>query len=316
MTPASQRGVALMTALVLMALAATIATAIGFSSGLTAKRSAAVFSVEQGVQFAAGAEALAAYVLREDPNVDLDLPTDPWARSVGPIEIAPEIALQAQMRDEQALFNLNTLVDKDGKPDADAVKVFARLLELAELEPRWTMLVVDWIDGNIEPDSQGGEDSLYLAQDPPFLTANLPITSVSELLQLPGFGIERYRKIRELVTALPPTDSQVNVCTAPALVLDALLALSPNGESIRQFSTSSEEEFAKLRSQPSCFPGKQDFAGRIGQEKAARFVTEGSHYFRLTSMVRIGSTQFALYSLMYRDLSKQVRPILRSFGTE
>ena len=311
-----QRGVALLTALVLMALAATIAVTIGFSSGLTAKRSAAVFSVEQGVQFAAGAEALAAYVLHEDRNVDLDLPTDPWAQVVGPVEIAPEIALQAQLRDEQARFNLNTLVDKDGKPDADAVAVFRRLLVLADLEPRWAELVVDWIDADDQPDPQGGEDSLFLAQDPGFLAANETITSVSELMQLPEFGIERYRKLLPYVAALPPTQSQVNVCTASPVVLDALLALVPNAGNEVEFTRLGTADFARQREQPACFPGKQVLATRLGQDKAARFLTEGSSYFRLTSNVRIGSTQFALYSLMYRDLSKQVRPVLRSFGTE
>jgi hypothetical protein len=38
-----------------------------------------------------------------------------------------------------------------------------------------------------------------------------------------------------------------------------------------------------------------------------------SVYFRLTSFVTIGSAQFNLYSLLYRDTTGAVRPIQRSF---
>jgi hypothetical protein len=38
-----------------------------------------------------------------------------------------------------------------------------------------------------------------------------------------------------------------------------------------------------------------------------------SAYFRLTSFVTIGSAQFNLYSLLYRDTTGAVRPIQRSF---
>jgi hypothetical protein len=50
-----------------------------------------------------------------------------------------------------------------------------------------------------------------------------------------------------------------------------------------------------------------DIAARIG---------ERSSYFRLQTFLRIGTAQFALYSLMYRDGAGHVRPILRTMGTE
>lgn len=45
-------------------------------------------------------------------------------------------------------------------------------------------------------------------------------------------------------------------------------------------------------------------------------VAEKTSYFRLYSWVSIGTTRFALYSLLHRDGSGQVRPVLRTFGTE
>jgi type II secretory pathway component PulK len=56
------------------------------------------------------------------------------------------------------------------------------------------------------------------------------------------------------------------------------------------------------------------FAGDTsGFSKISKRISQNSHYFRLTSIVSIGTAQFALYSLLLRDPSGQVRPIQRSF---
>jgi hypothetical protein len=39
-----------------------------------------------------------------------------------------------------------------------------------------------------------------------------------------------------------------------------------------------------------------------------------SSYFQLTTRVTLGTTQFTLYSLLYRG-NQKVTPLLRSFGT-
>jgi hypothetical protein len=42
-------------------------------------------------------------------------------------------------------------------------------------------------------------------------------------------------------------------------------------------------------------------------------VSESSQYFRPTSIVTIGSAEFALYSLLERDPNKQIHVLMRSF---
>ena len=308
-----QGGVALITAIVLVSLATIMAVAIGSRSALSARRSASSFSLEQGLQFAAGAEALASYVLREDRNAQ-DTYADSWTQPYGPAEIAPGIALEAQLEDEQGKFNLNTLVNAKGEVDKDAEAVFVRLLELLELEPRWAPLLVDWLDANVLPESDGGEDALYLGQAPPYRAANTTITSISELLQLPGFGRERYLKLAPHVTALPPDAAKINVCMASPYVLDALAALSETSRNAVEYSRMDAKLITDSRSR-GCFPTvavlkttlKPDIDKRIGEK---------SSYFRLHSWVSIGTARFALYSLLYRDGSGQVRPVLRTLGTE
>ena len=41
-----------------------------------------------------------------------------------------------------------------------------------------------------------------------------------------------------------------------------------------------------------------------------------SDYFRLMSIVNVGTTQFALYSLLHQEGDLRVRPIQRSFTAD
>jgi general secretion pathway protein K len=312
-----QQGVALLTAILLVALGTIVAAAISYRNALTARRATATFAFEQGLLFAQGAEALAAYALKEDLDSggrdDTDDRSERWAQPYGPIEIAPGVALEAVVEDLSGRFNLNSLV-LDGAVDPRAVEVFARLLESLELEPRWASLLADWIDTDPTAESDGGEDNLYLSQDPPYRPPNSYITSVSELNALPGFGRERYLRLAPYVVALPP-DVKLNVCTARGEVLDAY-----KGED--EFS-GDPEGFAKKQSE-GCFPRQDAYEAGIPSNevreaiKARPGLTESSSYFRLTSIISIGTTRFTLYSLLHRDANRagRVRVVMRSYSPD
>ena len=109
------------------------------------------------------------------------------------------IWIQAQIEDLTSRFNLNTLVKWQGPPDnlfvtnPEQVQVFRKLLESLKIDPNYADLLVDWIDTDIAPQAtQGGEDTLYLTQAPPYRPPNTFIVHPSEILALPGFGPERY----------------------------------------------------------------------------------------------------------------------------
>ena len=309
----SQRGVALITAVVLVALATLIAVAIGSRSALSARRSAASFSIEQGLQYAAGAEGLASFVLSQDRNAQ-DTLAEAWAQPYGPVEASPGVMLSAVIRDEQGKFNLNSLLNGQGAIDPQALAVFQRLLELVQIEPRWAALLADWLDRDTLAQGDGGEDSLYMGQTVPHLAGNTPVTSVSELLQLPGFGRERYARLAPFVTALPPAVAKINVCLAPGVVLDALFALEEAKRGTVEYSQLDAKQLADTRSR-GCFPTVEVLRATIGP-KITRFAGERSQYFRLQSSIQVGTNQFALYSLLQRDDGFKVRPILRTLGTE
>lgn len=309
-----QHGVALITAMILVALATVIAATLFFDSAMTARRSAASFSMEQGIELAQGAEGLAAYALGQDNNKQ-DSMLDSWAQHVPPMEVAPEVSIEAQMTDEQGKFNLNTLLKKkDGTRNDDAAAVFTRLLQLLEMDPHWTSLLIDWLDSDNSAQQDGGEDSLYASQTPPHRTANLMLTSISELQQLPGFNRELYLRLAPFVTALPPEADKINVCTADREVLDALYAVTDvtQDKNNLEYTKMRPEDLATSRAL-GCFPPRATHSH--GDKKVEDLTAETSSYFRLRTWVRIGTAQFTLYSLMYREGAK-ARPISRTFGTE
>jgi general secretion pathway protein K len=219
--------------------------------------------------------------------------------------------VEGRLEDLQGRFNLNNLVFSDGTPNEPAIKQFERILSMVELEPTWAVAIADWIDADVNPGfPDGAEDAIYTGMDPPHLTANMPITRASELLVLPEFGIERYRRLQPYVTALPG-GTKLNVCTASGVVLDSL------SETQRQFSLNPQD--LATRRKEACFPTLEDIRGTLGQagyDQVKDTIGESSSYFRATVWVTIGTTQFTLYSLLARGGAGTIKPLLRSFGAE
>jgi general secretion pathway protein K len=310
--PRRQRGIALITAVLIVALATILAVNVAFKGVLDQRRSANLFGLDQAYEIALGAEALAAEGLRRDAqDSQTDHLGEAWAKPVV-LPIDDGIGtVQGQLEDLQGRFNLNNLIFPDGTTNPAAVKQFERILSMAGLEPDWAATMADWIDEDIDPGfPNGAEDTTYTGQNPPHLAANMPITRTSEIMQLPGFTADRYAKLKPYIAALP-VGSKLNVCTAPGIVLDAL------SEAERQFSLN-PDYLTEQRKTVGCFPKLTDLQATLGQteyDKIKNSLAETSSYFGATVWVTIGTTDFTLYSLLARGGTGPVRPILRSFGT-
>jgi len=313
-----QRGIALITAVLIVALATILAIQVGFNGYLDQRRGATAFALDQGFEVAVGAEAWAADILIQDKKQskgatnDVDDFTEAWATPIPPIPIDGG-EVQGQLEDMQGRFNLNNLVkvDQSGKlvVEPNAEKRLRRLLKIVGLEEKWASAIVDWIDTDLQPDgNDGAEDSVYSSLAPPYRTPNMPITRSSELLAIAGFGLERFQKLEPFVTALP-IGTKINTCTAPFEVLDSMLD-HQEWNLARQSNTEARKQ--------RCFPTEKEFKASLTsqaeKDELGDSVSQNSSYFRASIWVTIGTTQFTLYSLLKRD-NTQVRPILRSFGT-
>jgi general secretion pathway protein K len=306
-----QRGVALITAVLMVALATILAVNVIYRGMLDQRRAGTLFALDQAFEVALGAEAWAADVLQRDQQQSQgDNYAENWAKPLPPLPVEGG-TVSGRLTDLQGRFNLNSLVFADGTTNPDAVQRLARILVSLDLEPGWASTMADWIDEDTQPGfPDGAEDTVYTGQNPPYLAANMPITRASELLSMPGFGPERYAKLKPFVTALP-VGTALNVCTAPGIVLDAL------SENVREFGLN-PEDLAKRR-EAGCFPTLNDLRGALGDadyNKVKDSISESSKYFGATVWVTIGTTDFTLYSLLVRGQGGLVRPQLRSIGTE
>jgi general secretion pathway protein K len=210
-----QRGVALIMAVLIVALATILAVNVTFRGMVDQRRSGNLFAFDQGYEVALGAEAWAADILRKDAeDSQTDHLGEVWAQTMAALPIDEGIGtVEGRLEDQQGRFNLNNLVFADGTPNDTAIKQLERILSMLEIEPTWAAAIADWIDTDVQPGfPDGAEDSVYMGLNPPHLAANMPITRASELMVLPEFGADRYRRLRPYVTALP-VGSKLNALT-------------------------------------------------------------------------------------------------------
>jgi len=119
-----------------------------------------------------------------------------------------------------------------------------------------------------------------------------------------------YDRLAPLVTALP-VDTKLNICTAPGAVLDAFAGVSTYALDVNELNGQ--------RQQANCFPDKDAYLSGVAAAQKTYVqnnIVTVSHYFRLRTWITIGTTRFTLYSLINLQASGQIRPVLRTFGTE
>jgi general secretion pathway protein K len=305
-----QRGVALVTAIVLVAIATVIAVHLGTRASLDLRRTAGLAALDQGWHVALGAEAWAAEVLRDDrEDSDTDHLAENWAQPLPALPVDGG-EVRGALEDMQGRFNLNNLVGAEGTVNESAVARFERLLVRVDADPRWARIMADWIDADTVPGfPEGAEDGAYLSQNPPYRAANGVVTTVTELMALPGMTLEEFQRIRPYVAALP-LGTTVNICTAKAPLLAALV------EGGTDFG---DAEALAANRRDGCFPTRADLQATLDPavyQALLPAISETSNWFRAVTAVRIGTSELTLYSLVERNSSGGSRTVLRSTGTE
>ncbi len=297
----------MLTAMLVVTVGTILAVNLMWQAQLDQRRTAAALAADQGLMYAQGAEAWAADILRQDlvESPTADTLGEIWATEIAPLPVEGGY-IAGRLEDLHGRFNLNNLVTGNGEADELALQQFERLLALLGLDPALGGAVVDWLD----PDSEarfpnGGEDAAYGATDPQYRTANVSVTSPSELMAVSGFDAESYPLIAPYVTALPiGTLLNVNTATAPVLAsLSDELDLTAAATLVEERGTSG---FADVNTV---------FAELVPPETLAR-VGVNSEHFLLTATVVLGRTQLTMRSVLQREPSGLTRALFRSLGTE
>ena len=302
-----QRGVALITAIVVVAIATVLAVHIGTRAALDLRRTAGLVALDQGWHVALGAEAWAAEVLRKDvEDSETDHLGEAWAQPLPPLPL-DNGEMRGALEDMQGRFNLNSLVNSDRVVDDASVERFKRLLVLVGAQPRWARVLADWIDAGTVPQLEGAEDDTYLSQNPPYRAANGVIATTTEMMALPGMTRDEFERIRPYVAALP-VGTPINLCTVKAQVLAALV------EGGTDFGN---EELLAANRRDGCYPTVEFLKPSVPNWNEIKdSFSETSKWFRVVTAVRIGTSEFTLYSLIERNDNGGIRTVLRSTGTE
>ncbi len=301
-----QRGVALITVLLLVALATTAAVAMTARQQYDIRRSANLLEADQAMLYVQGMEGWAAQVLRRDREEgEVDHPEEPWATVLPPIPVDGG-QLSGMLEDRQGRFNLNNLL-RGGEIDAAWLARFRRLLMVLELDPALAEVLADWLDADIEPRfPHGAEDGHYLGLERPYRSANGALVNIGELRLLDGVDSDIYQRLAPHVTALPGR-SRINVNTTTAAVLMALFDGLDEAGAEQLLADRDEDGYQSVNE----FLQHPALAGLEVEERS---IGVSSGYFVLRSQVQFGRLVVAWQSLLQRGDSGQTRVLQRSQG--
>ncbi|WOC80015.1 type II secretion system minor pseudopilin GspK [Stutzerimonas frequens] len=306
-----QRGVALITVLLVVAIVTVVSAAMVARQQLSIRATSNQLQARQAWHYALGGEALAQTILARDLKggepgaAAIDHLLEPWAQPLPAFEI-DQGEILVRIEDLAGRFNLNDLL-RDQQPNPAAVEQFRRLLLRLQISAPYAERLLDWIDPDQQPSGElGAEDNVYLGLDTPYRSAGRRLHDLSELRLLLDMREEDFQRLAPYVVALPP-NVPLNVNTASAMVLSSL---SDN------LSLGAAESLVELRRavpfrNSAAFLAQPALAGTTLQGTA---LAVGSQFFQATSEVRLGDRRLALVSLLQREQDGSVRVLARNLG--
>ncbi|MEW5838945.1 MAG: type II secretion system minor pseudopilin GspK [Pseudomonadota bacterium] len=294
----SQRGIALITALLVLALAVVLAAALVQDGALSLRRTENLLHHAQAKLYLQGAEDWARVVLARDKR-EVDHLGEAWALPLPAVPVEGG-QISGRLIDMQGRMNLRALLKTDNSMDAVMQQRLACLLKKAGVESPDAALeaLTDWQDADSEVRPQGAEDEVYRGREPAYRAGNQPLQSVRELALIQGFTPETARVLQDWVAALP-AGATLNLNTAP---LEVLACVDESGDPGLWEDFVRERESAPLQNVNDLI-GKPPFDGRVD----AKWLGVNSKAFLLEAEAVVGRTRLRRYSMLLVDEQGLVR---------
>jgi general secretion pathway protein K len=215
-----QSGIALVTAVMIVAIAAAIAVQIAFAQQIWMRQIENTFDRGATDWLRRGALHWASTAIADDTlkGNTVDHLGEIWAMGLPTLPVEGG-AIRVSVEDAQGRFNLNNVVRNNVGYPAD-IAVLQRLLQELKLDPSIVHALVDWIDPDSNTSPGGAEDIDYLNSDPPYRSADGPFERRGAA---PGARVRRQTvaALAPHVTVLPIATAAVNVNTAARAALGA-----------------------------------------------------------------------------------------------
>ena len=310
----SQRGIALLTILVMVALATILAATIAKRQTNTAENTGYLMRQDQSLLYAKSAEAFFSELLIQDSDNggNIDHLQENWAKPMPAFPVEDGF-ISGRLLDESGKFNLNNLLKADGSVDDSARRWFEKLLQRVGLPAELSQAVIDWQDADDETTgAMGAESNYYQGLDPSYLASNTRFHQVEELKLVRGFEGKNYDLIALYVTALPEA-TKINMNTAAPLLL---ASIDPKLD-----VKTLEQELKAKQAELTYFNSVEDlwklnaFSGIEPQNKtdAAAWLDSKSNYFTAQIEVVLSERKRQFSSAMMRK-DKQVTVYSRSLA--
>jgi general secretion pathway protein K len=299
--PDRERGAALLTVLMLVAVIAILAGTALERLTLTTRLVANATAGQAAEGFARAAETLA--LTRIDTLLGPDRSrvtlAGGWSGRPFGLPLPGGGTAIARVSDGGNCFNLNGLVVQSGPGTYSSYPIareqFARLMRLVGVGAQQADTIAagaaDWIDSDADQQAGGAEDPSYLGLQQPYRTGGTLMADPSELRAVNGVTPELYAKVRPWVCTLPVAEqAQININTVTPEQAPLLAAVGPESlsvESVRQ---------AVLRRPPTGYANADAFWLQVAQGGtttggAAAQTTVTSRWFDLRVDVTLGAAQ-------------------------
>ena len=325
------RGVALITVMLLVALAAVIATQMLARIQLQTQRTTNIAFNQQAYWYAKGAEAFAKRVLatafKDEPKITHLQQIWAQGETSYPVDFGN---ITGEITDQQACFNLNALraePEKGSSPDKKSVarQAFERLILALDIEDigsstfeaeQLADALTDWLDSDSNISNVGGaEDNDYAGKEHPHLAANNYIADVSELRVIEHFTVKIIHALKPFVCVLPNSElHQININTLSAEqpeLLQALLDIS-RLDAEELLASRQEEGYENI----DVFFNSSDVSKlNIKEELKQQFVVD-SEYFKLKASASFNNSYFAMSTLLKVNNNNRVTVISRTIGRD
>ena len=310
----SQRGIALLTILVMVALATILAATIAKRQTNTAENTGYLMRQDQSLLYAKSAEAFFSELLIQDSDngSSIDHLQENWAKPMPAFPVEDGF-ISGRLLDESGKFNLNNLLKADGSVDDSARRWFEKLLQRVGLPDELSQAVIDWQDADDETTgAMGAESNYYQGLDPSYLASNTKFHQVEELKLVRGFEGKNYDLIAPYVTALPEA-TKINMNTAAPLLL-ASIDPKLDVKTLEQELKAKQAEFTYFNSVEDLWK-LNAFSGIEPQNKtdAAAWLDSKSNYFTAQIEVVLSERKRQFSSAMMRK-DKQVTVYSRSLA--
>lgn len=310
--PRQQRGVALITVLLVVAMVAVIAVSMSGRLKGQVERTLAMEMAENAYWYWLSAEELVKQVLVTELDHEGYAHRDQnWALQQGPFPVDNGL-IGGRVRDLHACFNINALYpgneDNPVPTSGLALEQYEALLRALEFDDftieQLSATLVDWLDDDsVLINGYGAEDADYESLPRPYQAANTMLSHVSELRQVKGYTQEVYERLRHHVCVIPRVAAlAVNLNTIDVERPELLSAVFLGELSVRDASDllsrwpqggyESVDEIVALAELQGLVPEGDE------QARGMESLTVHSEYFELRAAVQFGNAEFFALSIV------------------